>query len=132
MTFQGKKHTKKTKKKISKSLVGNIRGFKKNHTPWNKANGRQNRMNNKKAYKKRRKFIDTLKNVSCIDCNNNFPPECMDFDHVRGKKKFGISQHSMKNMKDLLKEIEKCDIVCANCHRIRTKKSDLLRKRKAG
>lgn len=46
----------------------------------------------------------------------------MDFDHVRGEKKFNISIAAVKLMSIAIvqSEIEKCDVVCANCHRERT------------
>lgn len=44
----------------------------------------------------------------------------MDFDHVRGTKKFNISDAGAKNALEVIAEIDKCDLVCANCHRIRT------------
>jgi hypothetical protein len=52
-----------------------------------------------------------------------FPIYVMDFDHVNGGKKFGISGHR-HGFKGLIEEIKKCDVVCANCHRIRTLKTD--------
>lgn len=56
-----------------------------------------------------------------MDCGNRFPPECMDFDHRPGEiKLFGISA-SVQGWQKMLDEIVKCDLVCANCHRIRTK-----------
>jgi hypothetical protein len=71
-------------------------------------------------------WLNSLKNVSCADCEGYFPPEAMDFDHVRGKKVKQIS--CMKGMKRerILFEIAKCDLICTNCHRIRT----IARKRK--
>ena len=48
----------------------------------------------------------------------------MDFDHVRGRKEFKISEAVQKayalNIDNLHLEIAKCDVVCANCHRLRT------------
>lgn len=47
----------------------------------------------------------------------------MDFDHVRGVKKYNISTAIFKNnysVDRVLLEINKCDLVCSNCHRIRT------------
>ena len=46
----------------------------------------------------------------------------LEFDHVRGEKSGNISEmiasgHSIARLQT---EIEKCDVVCANCHRIRT------------
>ena len=70
----------------------------------------------------RRTLVDSLKSEPCSDCRNKFPPECMDFDHVRGQKAFNVSKAVWGNLDNLLAEIAKCDLVCANCHRIRTKK----------
>jgi hypothetical protein len=49
----------------------------------------------------------------------------MDFDHL-GDKEFTIS--NMKNVvsrERLEAEIAKCDVVCSNCHRTRTKERRL-------
>jgi hypothetical protein len=74
---------------------------------------------------KQRDWIKALKDKPCADCGNKFPPECMDFDHRgRSQKKFGISGaiSSTRGNPAILEEIAKCDLVCANCHRIRTAK----------
>ncbi len=57
-----------------------------------------------------------------MDCGNKFPPECMDFDHVRGEKLFNICSNKgrQQGWKKVLVEIAKCDLVCSNCHRTRT------------
>lgn len=56
----------------------------------------------------------------CTDCGEYFPHYVMDFDHQ--KDKIGnislLAQRYSWNR--LLTEIEKCEIVCANCHRART------------
>ena len=69
---------------------------------------------------KRRQLINEIKSRPCMDCGKQFPPECMDFDHVRGEKVGGIYQLYTRNMELLMEEIDKCDLVCANCHRTRT------------
>lgn len=57
----------------------------------------------------------------CADCGGFFPHYVMDFDHVRGVKSGGIAQGARNWPKaKLAEEIAKCDLVCANCHRIRT------------
>lgn len=65
-------------------------------------------------------MVKSFKDKPCADCGNRFPPECMDFDHVFGKKSFNIAHGSGHSIEDLLAEILKCEVVCANCHRIRT------------
>ncbi len=72
--------------------------------------------------------INALKNKPCMDCHNSFPPECMDFDHRPGTIKFRkINTLSRYSRSRLFNEITKCDLVCANCHRIRTKSRLLLK-----
>ena len=45
----------------------------------------------------------------------------MDFDHRDpSKKSFTISRAMLKSRQALLTEVAKCDVVCANCHRLRT------------
>jgi hypothetical protein len=45
----------------------------------------------------------------------------LDFDHLRDKK-YNVSRmiHDGFSWKAIQKEIEKCEVVCANCHRLRT------------
>lgn len=68
----------------------------------------------------RRELMHALKAKPCRDCGRTFPPECMDFDHVRGTKRHGVGRMKLQRMDFLMKEIAKCDLVCSNCHRIRT------------
>lgn len=76
---------------------------------------------------KRQSLIREAKSVPCPDCGGMFPPCCMDFDHVRGEKKFNISVNMYsRSFAALLEEIAKCDVVCANCHRIRTERRRAL------
>lgn len=75
-------------------------------------------------YEKRRALVQDLKKKSCMDCGNSFPPVCMDFDHRNPAEKIDqISELIARvSLKRLLEEIAKCDLICANCHRIRTQK----------
>ena len=61
-----------------------------------------------------------LKSSPCKDCNGRFPPCAMDFDHVRGKKVRHIGAMVNASFLALVAELAKCDLVCSNCHRIRT------------
>lgn len=65
-------------------------------------------------------YVYTFKDVPCADCGGKFPPVCMDFDHVRGTKKFNMAKAVHRSLKAIDEEIAKCDVVCSNCHRIRT------------
>lgn len=57
----------------------------------------------------------------CYDCGGTFPLECMDWDHLPGKEKlFTVSEGKSKSIESVVDEINKCQLVCANCHRVRT------------
>lgn len=67
-------------------------------------------------------LIIELKSFPCKDCGKNFPYYCMDFDHLDGStKKLNIKEiKSSPSRKHVLEEISKCELVCVNCHRLRT------------
>lgn len=68
----------------------------------------------------RRAFIDWVKDVPCLDCGVSYPSAVMDFDHVRGVKLFSIGATKFHFMDRIVNEMRKCDVVCSNCHRLRT------------
>lgn len=58
-----------------------------------------------------------------MDCGGSFPGCAMDFDHRPGEiKLFTIARAVAESQSRgaIEAEISKCDIVCSNCHRIRT------------
>lgn len=59
----------------------------------------------------------------CVDCDET-NPVVLEFDHVRGKKDVAVSVMIGKvfGLERIKKEIAKCDVRCANCHRKRTAK----------
>lgn len=65
-------------------------------------------------------LVKKAKEEPCMDCGNTYPYFVMDLDHVRGEKKFILSQAYNKSTEAVIEEIAKCDVVCANCHRMRT------------
>ena len=68
--------------------------------------------------------------VPCTDCGVVYPYWVMQLDHVpeRGSKAFTVSltytsgsdRRVMVTREELVAEIAKCDVVCANCHAERT------------
>ncbi len=68
-------------------------------------------------------MINDLKSQPCADCNVSYPPYVMDFDHKDPSQKLeNVAQLTSRGWSaDRIKEeIQKCDVVCANCHRKRT------------
>ena len=96
-----------------------------------KAFARKNYRENKQYYvdkaarlrKELHQLVADLKtDVPCADCKIVYPHYVMQFDHLPGAEKISdicklISKGSKKK---ILAEIDKCEIVCANCHFIRT------------
>jgi hypothetical protein len=70
-----------------------------------------------------RQWVNTYKtqNPVCTDCQIAYPPHVLDFDHIKDKS-FGISRALQMgtSLEKIKQEIKKCEIVCSNCHRIRT------------
>ncbi len=70
-----------------------------------------------------KEFLRKLKNRPCQDCGKRYPTCVMDFDHRAGEIKLREVATMVArgwSLKKIIKEIKKCDIVCANCHRLRT------------
>jgi hypothetical protein len=74
---------------------------------------------------------DLKTKTPCVDCGINYPYYVMDFDHVRGQKHANVMELvSTLSKKKIDEEIAKCEIVCSNCHRIRTHMRKIAKKGK--
>ena len=72
-----------------------------------------------------REYLIEVKGKPCTDCDRSFPTYVMDFHHrSRNEKRAGVAGliHQHVSLRRLQEEISKCDLLCANCHRIRTHK----------
>lgn len=68
-----------------------------------------------------RQSIAIIKEQSpCTDCQQYFPACVMDFDHITTHKTLNISKMVHYSWKKILEEMNRCELVCANCHRLRT------------
>lgn len=72
--------------------------------------------------RKAKAHVRAIKANPCMDCGNCFHFSAMDFDHVRGEKRWNVSQMVLRGMsiRAIDREIAKCELVCSNCHRVRT------------
>lgn len=67
--------------------------------------------------------MDSLKRgIPCRDCGETFPPYVMHWDHVPGHVKLDEigSMVGSRRREVILAEIERCELVCANCQVMRT------------
>lgn len=82
--------------------------------------------------KKRRRQLKAqlvaMRGGQCSDCPYAGPPAAFDFHHRDARaKRFGIGKFNGP-WGELLAEAEKCDMLCANCHRIRHAAEDVRSK----
>ncbi len=58
----------------------------------------------------------------CLDCGIQYPPYVMEYDHTGDDKVASVSALANQGvpLSRLQAEIDKCGLVCANCHRERT------------
>lgn len=69
--------------------------------------------------KKARYVLELKQKSSCSKCGLSIP-ECLDFHHIGDNKIDGIGamlRNKNVSLDDIKNEIEKCIIVCSNCHR---------------
>lgn len=97
----------KCKECVKKQTLSN---YYKNKEKWNETT--------KRNHHKRREKIQELKtNLSCTKCNES-RHWLLDFHHIDPTKKdFQLSQGERYGWEKVEQEIDKCVVLCSNCHR---------------
>lgn len=86
-----------------------------------------------RAYKRRRRYhwLNAYKVAKgCESCGYNKHAVSLDFDHVDpSTKKFTVAHRiDLSTVKTLMAEVRKCQVLCANCHRIKSYEDKLAGK----
>jgi len=84
----------------------------------------RHRIARKKSRDRAREFVTSyLLEHPCLDCGET-DPVVLTFDHVRGEKRANIADMISNSfgVETITAEIEKTEVVCFNCHAIRTQK----------
>lgn len=115
-----KDYAKKNHKKIKAYVANNRIKFREYVRQWKLRNLESYRTASQKSKINKRIFFWGLKQKPCVDCKMRYFPVAMDFDHLPKYKKLAINGLTAMSKERLLLEIKKCELVCANCHRIRT------------
>lgn len=106
------KHPEKAKENRKRYEEKHINQIRKRASTWQKEKGRQNKL----------KAIAYLGGY-CTDCGNEFPPYVYDFHHLDPTiKDSTIAQIMGRKWENIVSELDKCVLLCANCHRIRENK----------
>ena len=85
---------------------------------------RKQRLQKERSHKIILKIRKVKASIGCIDCGES-DPIVLDFNHRdRSKKKLQIGDCARLgwSFETIMKEAEKCDVICSNCHRKRTAK----------
>jgi len=96
--------------------------YARQHYRNNSEKHNQRRYENQKKYVaiNQRSILAYLNGKCCADCGES-DPIVLEFDHVRGKKRSEIGRMLWNATWPVIaRELEKCDVRCANCHRRKT------------
>ena len=71
---------------------------------------------------KKRELWDYKESIGCVDCGEKYPHYMLEFDHLPVYDKIDSPTQIVHKygIKKALEEVSKCDVVCANCHKIRS------------
>jgi predicted RNA-binding Zn-ribbon protein involved in translation (DUF1610 family) len=108
---------KEIKNKICKVCSKNISNNERNRSRCNSCNTRIRRYRTKLA-------AVTYKGGECQKCGWKGPMAAFEFHHNDDNKEFNIGSAANKSWKIVKKEIDKCELLCSNCHRIEHSKHD--------
>jgi hypothetical protein len=90
------------------------------HGQYYRANNKreQKRKQRKERRARKRGWLDDYKSSrSCEMCSED-EPVCLDFHHIKDKKyNVGRMPNMDKPISEIEDEIDKCVLLCANCHR---------------
>lgn len=71
---------------------------------------------------RRRKVVEQIKlEYGCKVCGYNKNPAALEFDHRDPTTKYRpVAGMMYRSMRAILEEIVKCDVLCANCHQVKS------------
>lgn len=120
--FHWRNKQKKIKQKTCRECQ---KEYRKIHYEENKEyyKNKAKKSNRKKRQINKENMMKYLEENPCVDCGED-DITVLTFDHVRGKKKASISD-MVKNSyswEAIMREINKCEVRCFNCHMKRTAK----------
>jgi hypothetical protein len=108
--------------------------WRSGHQPWCKAcrqsyDARYFQVNRQRIMARKRErwnellrwYQDLKESAPCVDCGGFFHHAAMTWDHLPGHEKVTeVSNLRRSSRQAVLDEVAKCDLVCANCHAVRS------------
>jgi len=93
------------------------------HRAYYRSNKEKFRAKRMRYEAKIRRLKLNAKNKPCADCSGQWPALVMEFDHKPGTEKLfdiGCGPARKWGWRTIVAEIDKCEVVCPTCHRLRT------------
>lgn len=86
---------------------------------WREIHGKEERMNAQEYRRNNKKLAIEYLGGKCLKCGGTFHPDVYDFHHKNGDEKdICVARLLMKKFEVIKIELNKCVLLCANCHRI--------------
>jgi len=105
------------KDKTNPDVQEKLRAYRRKWYANNKTHAKEKLKSNRAQIKE---WFDELKQgLSCKQCSENHPA-CLDFHHKDSNSKeinVSLAVHECWSKERIMKEIEKCEVLCSNCHR---------------
>jgi hypothetical protein len=74
------------------------------------------------------RIVGELLSRPCLDCKRSYPRPAMIFSYREAPRRYrALSKLILRETRDFVDELEKCDVVCFNCHLIRETSAPFLK-----
>jgi 5-methylcytosine-specific restriction endonuclease McrA len=117
------KHDKRPRYACTKCLSKHKLNYYRNNFKYRAAQKKCSKKSKKLTKKNNReKIFNYLKSHPCVSCGES-DPIVLEFDHLKNKNKaISLLFAGGYSWKVIMREIKKCQVLCANCHRRKTAK----------
>jgi hypothetical protein len=105
--------------------IRNITGASKATIAYHVGEGQKQKFHDRTTRRRtleKRVLRKEMEDAGCIDCGEKYPHYMLQFDHLPGYEKVGSPTQLLHiyGWDRAREEMKKCEVVCANCHCIRT------------
>ena len=114
-----KKYRELNKEKISEYCKLNKEKKAEYDKKYNELNKEKIGEYKREQRKERKAYCIEYLGGKCVKCGST---ERLEFDHIKREgKKYEISTRVTNNLNNLKEELDKCQLLCVDCHKIKTK-----------